>query len=210
MYCVYAIGRKEDLVEPYDNCYIGVTNDTFRRWKAHSCSRFTVGRYIRDNDLVFENNMIILHQGDEEVCFEMEEFFRPVQYMGLNEASGGHGGRTTYSEERNLKISQALKGKIKSKEHIKKMMANREKLFADKNPNAKKWKLVDPFGDNYIIEGTLTNFCNQKQILESCLRRYLGKKVEEPNASGYGGFRAKNEKSRVLRENTTGWSLERI
>ena len=41
----------------------------------------------------------------------------------------------------------------------------------------------------------------------SCLKYYIGKKVPPINNNCYGGYRAKNEKFRILRENTVFWKL---
>ena len=206
-YCVYAIGKIENLIPPYDACYIGVTNNLSRRWSVHQKSKYTISRYIRDNLLTFKLNMIILFEGSEDECFDMEAAYRPIPYMGLNEASGGHGGHTKYTEDRNKKISQKHKGRIKTTEHIQKIMSSRKKYNGADNPNSKTWQLQDPEGRIHTITGNLSSFCEKESLLESCLRRYKGHVIPKPNYSGFGGYRVKNEKSKFLRENTTGWSL---
>jgi hypothetical protein len=206
-YYVYAIGKKENLISPYDFCYIGVTNNLAKRWLLHLKSKYTVGQYIRNNNLTFETNMIILFEGLEEICYDIESSYRPLPFMGLNEASGGHGGYTKYTEERNKKISKKHKNRIKTPEHIQKIMSSRKKYNGAENPNSKTWCLQDPKGLKYIIKGNLAEFCQKQGLLESCLRRYKNDVVPNPNYSGFGGYRVKNEKSKILRENTTGWSL---
>jgi hypothetical protein len=207
-YYVYAIGFKNDLIYPYKNCYVGVTKDLKERWKSHTKSKYTVGNFIRTYDLSIEDNMIVLYEGSSEECFDIEEKYRPLPFMGLNEASGGCGGYTSYSQERNVKISKANKGRIKTSEEIEKMSKSKKGQHSGaKNPMSKKWMIKDPYENVYIIEGTLATFCNDNNILESCLRQYKNKIVPKPNYNGYGGYRIKNSTSKNLRENTIGWSL---
>lgn len=207
-YYVYAIGLKNDLIYPYKNCYIGVTNNLKSRWNNHTKSKYTVGNFIRTYQLSIENNMIVLYEGSSEDCFDIEEKYRPLPFMGLNEAIGGCGGYTSYSQQRNEKISKANKGRKKTFEEIEKISKSKKGQHAGaKNPMSKKWLIKNPYGNEYIIEGTLAKFCNDNNILETCLRQYKNKVVPKPNYNGYGGYRIKNNTSKVLRENTTGWSL---
>jgi|TARA_R110000823_G_scaffold29167_2_gene84785 hypothetical protein len=207
MYYVYAIGLKKHLKEPYSNCYIGVTNDLERRWKAHTKSKYTVGNFIHENALTFEDNFVIVYNGDDKECYEMEEKYRPYPLMGLNEAVGGSGGYTSYSKERSEKISKAMTGKSKTKEHMKKIIENRKSYNDSENPNAKIWYLINPQGKEYKVSGQFIKFCEENNLLHSCLMRYRGNEVPAINQNGYGGYRAKSEKSKFLRENTTGWIL---
>jgi len=207
MYYVYAIGLKKHLKEPYSNCYVGVSNNLKRRWQAHTKSKYTIGNFIRKNALTFEDNFVIVYKGGEEECYEMEEKYRPYPLMGLNEAAGGHGGYTNYSKERNDKISKSMTGKSKTEEHVKKIIENRKSYNDEENPNAKKWNIIDPQGKEYEVCGKFIKFCEENNLLYSCLMRYRGSEVPPINKNGYGGYRAKNEKSKFLRENTTGWTL---
>lgn len=206
-YYVYAIGKVENLTPPYHDCYVGVTNNPSRRWSLHKKSKYKVGQYIRQNSLTFELNMIIIFEGTEDECFDMETAYRPISSIGLNEASGGHGGHTSYTKERNEKISKKHKGKVKTQEHINKIISSRKTYKGSNNPNSKTWCLTDPKGNKHIITGKLTEFCEENFVLESCLRRYKDDIVPPPNYSGFGGYRVKNQNSKELRENTTGWSL---
>tara|TARA_R110000851_G_scaffold101854_1_gene218162 strand:+ start:481 stop:1113 length:633 start_codon:yes stop_codon:yes gene_type:complete len=208
MYYVYAIGLKKYLKEPYSNCYIGVTKNLERRWRGHTRSKYTVGVYIRENVLTFDDNMIILYKSDDDdECYKMEEKYRPFTLIGLNEAAGGHGGLTSYSEERNKKISKSLTGKTKTKEHVRKIIENRKSFGGSANPMAKKWHLIDPQGKEYKVNGNFQKFCEENSILHTCLIWYRGSKVAPINQNGNGGYRAKNERSKSLRENTIGWIL---
>lgn len=208
MYCVYAIGQQEDLSSNnYSSCYVGVTNNPVRRWKAHQKSKYTVGKYIRSELLTFENNFKIIYEGSEDSCYEMEESLRPIPRMGLNEAVGGLGGYTIYDEQRNQKISKALKGRSKTSEHVRKVVDSRGSYGGEKNPNSKQWVLVSPSGTEHRITGTLQKFCEDNNLLRSCLMRYRGKKVPQINTNSYGGYRPKNARSLLLRENSVGWTL---
>lgn len=209
-YFVYAIGKKENLIEPFDMCYIGVTNKLENRWKAHTKSKYTVGQYIKTNKLSFHENMIVLFIGTAEECFEKEHKFRPISGMGLNEAAGGLGGYTKYTDDRNQLISSRLKGrKIEWKDKVSNTRKIEGIAKGKKNPNAKKWLLTSPDGRDIIAHGNLFEVCNDNQLLQSCLMRYLNSEVPPIATNGFGGYRAKNEISEKLRKNTTGWKLSK-
>jgi predicted GIY-YIG superfamily endonuclease len=203
-YVVYVIGLQENLTPPYHNCYVGVTNDMDRRWKYHYNSKYSVGTYIRSHNLS-RDNMISIFSGTEEECFDKEYELRPYQYIGLNEAAGGHGGSTTYTKERNEKISAALTGRKIT--WADKIVASRGSYKGSKNPSAKGWELLDPEGRKHEIYGNLQEFCDQNDLLLSSLTYYKGKRVPPIQSGGYGGYRAKNEESKRKRENTAGWLL---
>jgi hypothetical protein len=213
MYYLYAIGTKKMLVPPYDCCYVGVTNNLDKRWSRHKYSKYTVGQFIREKNLTLDENMIVLYEGDEEECFDLEAAYRPLPYIGLNEASGGRGGHTIYTDKRARKISEAHKGVKKSEEHVENM---RKALVESgvrkgaRNSRAKKWSLTSPDGMIYTIHGNLTETCQRLNLLESALRYNKGRAVPEPNMNGYGGFRAKSKESLEMRMNTTGWTLAEV
>jgi hypothetical protein len=204
-YFVYAIGKKENLIYPYDNCYIGVTKRLEKRWKEHTKSNFSIGKYIRENKLNFIDDMIILCYGTDDFCFQEEKKFRPYPFMGLNEAAGGNGGYTCYDESSKEKRSKSLKGRKITWMH--KVVKSRGSYEGKKNPAAKKWLIYNPNNDIFNIEGNLQMFCKEHDLLASCLRYYIGKQVPEISKNTYGGFRSKNEKSSILRQNTTSWKL---
>lgn len=178
MSCVYAIGSTENLKSKnYDMCYIGVTANVFRRWVTHKSSMFTVGVAIRANAWNIDENMVIIFEGESEICFDMESKFRPYPKMGLNEAVGGCGGYTSYDEQRNKKISSKLKGRVTSDEHRRKISEGKKlqkNSQGARNCKAKIWKLIDPIGDEHIIHGELIAWCDQKGITWSTLKRNLG------------------------------------
>lgn len=208
-YFVYVIGKKEDMVEPYTKCYIGVTKDLIRRWNSHKKSNYTVGEYIRTHNLTQDNMSVIFH-GTEEECFNMENKLRPYPLMGLNEAVGGGGGFTSYTLERNEKISKAMKNRNMTWGDKVSISRKEKKIAAgSNNVRAKRWKLTDPIGNVYIVDGNLNKFCEDNKILAACLRTNLGT-IIPPIKVGYGGFRALSDEHRHLRENTSGWSLEKI
>lgn len=208
MYYVYAIGLIETLKFPWNNCYIGVTNNVERRWKRHAKSKYTVGNFIKSNNLSAEKNMIIIASGTEDYCFELESLLRPSPNTGLNEASGGKGGFTSYSEVRNKKISKALKGRKCEWGHKISFTKKTSGIACGKNnPKAKIWKISDPFGKEIIIEGSFLNFCKENNIMGNVMIKHIGKKVPAPTMNSYGGFRSINDVQKQRRENTIGWSI---
>lgn len=209
---VYVIGLKKDLVEPYQNCYIGVTNNLSLRWKGHEGSIYTIGHFIRDNNLSFEENMIVIFESDAKTCFRLENELRPLSNMGLNEAAGGKGGYTRYSSERNKKISDKLSNKSKSHEHKSKISTIRKAkglASGENNPRAKKWILTSPEKIVYNISGNLQAFCKEKEILWSVLMKYINTPVPPYTENGYGGFRPKDEKHKQHRINSNYWILNK-
>lgn len=210
---------KEDLKEPYHNCYVGVTKNCNGRWNRHKKSKYNVGKFIRFFDLSFYENMVVIFEGSKYECFELEKKLRPRPFIGLNEASGGHGGDTgnykappksAYTAERARKISESLCGRKKTEEHsenISKSLMSNGTRKGNKNPRAKKWTLISPNGVIHSIHGNLSETCKSLNLLESTLRYNKNTVVPEPVSNSYGGFRAKNEKSKELRMNTIGWVL---
>jgi hypothetical protein len=208
-YFVYAIGKSDDLFSPYNNCYIGVTNKLQSRWNNHKKSKYTVGKRIRENSWSFENNMMVIFSGSDIECFNMESNMRPLPGMGLNEAAGGCGGYTSYTLERNIKISEKLKGRS-TKEWASKSSETKRKnksAAGSRNNKAKSWIIEDPDGKIFEVSGTLKQFCIENNLLVTCLRYYLGQVVPSPSIGVPGGFRNKNQSSTALRYNTTGWRL---
>jgi len=204
-YCVYLIGK----------CiytgYVGVTCNKARRWKMHIHSKYPVGEYIRKHNLQFSDcTMKTLYEESSYGCFEMEKKFRPMPNIGLNVAPGGLGGERVCSAERNLKISNALKGRKHTWGH---KVSNTKKTLGiaagDKNSNAKRWKFTSPTGEFYYIVGNKEQFCDQHGLLATSLVYHLNKIVPPiSNGVGRGGFRIKNETSLLKRLNSVGWMLE--
>ena len=211
MYYLYAIGTEDMLQPPYDRCYVGVTNNIDLRWKTHSRSLYTVGKFIRNYSLIQHQHMIVLFEGNEEECFDFESAYRPLPMMGLNEAVGGLGGYTSYTEDRSRKISEKHKGKPKPKDQVEKMrntLIEKGTRKGEKNSQAKKWDLTSPTGMIYTINGNLSETCKRLNLLESALRYNKNTWVPNPNLNGYGGYRAKSKESFEMRMNTIGWCLK--
>jgi len=203
---VYAIGSIHNLNnKKYDECYIGVTKDLLRRWKYHTTSGYSVSRAIKKYKWIFEENMRCIYSGETELCFDIESSLRPFPFMGLNEASGGKGGKTNYSPERGRKISDALRGRVRSEEHRKNISSSKKGTFSGmKNPKAKIWKLVDPDGKETIILGNLQDHCDKLGLCWSVLKKKLGTVVGEISPK----FRDNGDITiRVKREKTIGWKL---
>lgn len=201
MYYVYAIGDSNKL----DECYIGVTNSPFRRWKAHLKSGYTVSKAINENKWTYEKHMRIIFKGTEDECYDIENKYRPFPNIGLNEAIGGHGGYTSYSEERNKTISDKLKGR--SITWASKISETKRKLQhgqRSNNSRALKWKLVDPSGNEHFLHGNLDEFCNQKQLSPKVLRKNLGVTIGPLSPKFRDNGDVKNRQRRI---NTIGWTL---
>lgn len=159
--------------------------------------------FKRINLFVYDNPKDAFH-AEERLLSEWKE--HPNCY---NIADGGRGGYTNYSAERNNKISNALRGKQKSQTWCDNIRKSKIGVYSGKkNPNAKVWKIIDPDGTSYTIEGKLQDFCKINRLIFSCLYNNIGKQVPPIKDGEYGGFREKYSGHRQLRENTTGWILK--
>lgn len=191
---VYVIGETlED--PPYLHSYVGVSKELPARWGRHIKDDFYVGRSIRKHGWTIDN-MRIIFSGSADECYALEKSLRPKSGIGLNESAGGRGGHNVSTIDRNTKISLSTKGKPKPS------------VKGSKNAKAKKWNLRAPDGTRHSLHGSFSTFCDEHDLLYPALIRHRGTVVPEPNFSGYGGFRSKNENSLRRRLNTTGWILE--
>lgn len=199
---VYAIGNSFDNL---DDCYIGVALDTKKRWMGHTRKQARLSSMIKTNNWSYELNMKVIFEGSVEECFSKEVELRPFPHIGLNIASGGCGGYTSYSTERNSKISKAhlnrdmTWGNKVSETRIKNGIAK-----GDKNPRALKWKLIDPNGNEIFLHGDFHSYCEENNLTWSVLKSNEGKPVGEISSK----FRDKGDvKIREKRVNTIGWTL---
>ena len=205
---VYAIGDQHDLENfNLDKCYVGVTINPKTRWKGHLKSGYSVSNAISEFGWTFERNMKILYEGSSEDCYDIEELLRPLPHMGLNIAIGGNGGYTSYTQERNEKISKALSGRPMSDELRAKVKATKLKnrdSVGNKNAMAVKWILTNPHGEEFKLHGNLYEFCKANKLSAPTLRRELGK-VIGPISTKFRDHGVSD--SREIRINTTGWML---
>jgi len=195
---VYAIGLKKDFVEPFENCYIGISNKPRRRYSEHKRSKFTVGQYIRKHDLTIDENMIIVSEGTAEECIAEEHRRRPKPYMGLNESMGG---KSAYTPDRNLRLGNSKRGIPKTQEQMSETAIKNGSHLGKKNGRAKEWRIFDPSGNEYVIAGEFISFCKQNKISHAALRRHLDVPVPELNPIS----KQIKGKFRKIRNNTVGW-----
>lgn len=91
---------------------------------------------------------------------------------------GGY-GPVKHKEESKKKISEAVSGKknpMYGRHHSdsskQKMSQSLKGLqVGEKNPNASTWKLTDPQGIEYIIQGTLKSFCQEQNLPYATVRK---------------------------------------
>lgn len=84
---------------------------------------------------------------------------------------GNYGGVKKHTEETKRKISEKVSGEnnprfgIKMSDEIKeKIRKNRTPVCGEDNPRSKKWKLLSPEGQTYVIVGGLKFFCELHNI----------------------------------------------
>ena len=208
-YFLYIIGKTEDLSD-YEKCYVGVTNNPKQRWYHHTRSKFRIGNTIRKYKLTYENNMKVIFLGTERECFDKESELRPNANMGLNEAAGGLGGFTKYTQERNEKISAKMKTrKMTWGDKVSKTKKENGNAKGDKNVKAKRWLLISPKGKETPLHGNVASTCEELNLSASVLRIHKNKIVPPPNiTSKRGGYRFFNDEMHQRRVNTTGWCLK--
>ena len=56
------------------------------------------------------------------------------------------------------------------KGHISKITNLTNLQIGEKNPNARSWKLTSPTGEEYLIKGTLKQFCLENNLSYSTVR----------------------------------------
>lgn len=92
------------------------------------------------------------------------------------------------SEESKKKLSKSLTGRTVSKEAKKNMALNHANVKGKNNPRSKKWKVQDPDGNVYIIEGEMTNFCLENNLPASTMRS-MGRKNYSPSSGKCAGWK---------------------
>lgn len=210
-YFVYIIGENTEEESPYPTSYVGVTNDPKNRWYGHSRSDHKIGKTLREYKFTYENNMKIIFMGDSSQCYEMENILRPTTNIGLNVAVGGHGGYTSYSKERNLKISKSLMGRTNTWGHKSGLTRKLSGLSVGANNGmAKKWLLTTPEGTTIEVHGNIQDTCKQLNILWRCLMKNKSNVVPDIITGKMGGFRAKSPEHLIMRKNTVGWKIEQL
>jgi len=210
-YFVYVIGKTEELSD-INKCYVGVTNNLKQRWYFHTRSKYRVGCFIRKHNLCYEENMKVIFMGEEHECFAKESELRPEPNTGLNEAAGGQGGFTSYTEQRNKKISDKMKTrKITWRDKISATIRESGDRKGSKNNRAKKWVLKSPEGKEFFLHGNVSATCESLNLSAGVLRIHMNNIVPAPNiGSNYGGYRILSADSHNRRLNTTGWCLMEV
>lgn len=101
--CVYVISHPENmdtivrvmgLHRNNPDMYFGVTTGIIgQRWRDHRALRKrdnqATSRFIRDNQLDFEDCFRIIFEGTEDQCYRLEYHLRSNPDMGLNRKVGG-------------------------------------------------------------------------------------------------------------------------
>ena len=212
MACIYS------LTFPNGKKYIGFAKkDANKRWNSHHYTAIKGGGKTKLHNAIREygfENVIkeVLYESDDEhyTLTVMENHY--IQLFdsiknGYNSIEGGGCFPVYYGEDNPGFIR---KGKSMSEwfneEQIKKhktAMSNRHK--GSGNRHARKVKLIDPIGNEYIIHGELVSFCDKNNISFNALFRQL-------NEKGGGTVGPINKKATRIhykekRENTTGWSI---
>ena len=103
----------------------------------------------------------------------------------------GFGGRK-HSEEAKRKISEKVAGKnnprygIRLSQEIKtKISENITPKFGKDNPNSKTWKIVSPENKEYIITGTLKEFCESQNISYATMSAAIKYNRKGPRKNGW-------------------------
>ena len=97
-----------------------------------------------------------------------------------------------YGDHRNF---VKLHGKIKAKK-LKELYSKTRK--GKLNSNSKKWKLVNPMGKEFIVEGELKKFCKENNLAINALRNRIGKPYMP---------KIVHKRHESITNNTKGWIL---
>lgn len=110
---------------------------------------------------------------------------------GYNMTWGGDGGFDHINN--NKGINHPRYGKTHTKQSRYKISKNHVDVSGKNNPRSKKWKLISPNNEEYIVEGVLKVFCIDHDISIGILKRNINKKITIYNST--------------QGNNTIGWSL---
>lgn len=151
------------LTFPNDKIYIGVSKDPVARLRAHSKSRYIVGKAIRRHGIP---NLKILLIGEEGYCYDMEqklvEAFDSLHPNGYNLVGGGRWGGPA-SELTRQRLSTAHLGHKHSSETVEKIRSAglRENLSVETRRLRSEGNLRRK-GEKY----TLKTHCSKGHIMD--------------------------------------------
>jgi hypothetical protein len=113
-----------------------------------------------------------------KICTEEERRNLSENMRGKNNPFYGKSHTEEYKKNRSG-VGNPMYGK-KRPEHSERM---RQRLKGKNNPLAKTYILIDPEGVEYIVNGELMVFCNEKGIEYGCMKSALRRKQTTPRPS---------------------------
>jgi hypothetical protein len=206
---------------PNGKMYIGFTKRTNvnDRWSQHRRDSLklkdskqpklyaAIRKYGFDN---IEKNVIYSSEDFEHTLHVMEDYY--IQYYntienGYNVCRGGGKFPILLGEEN---PSANRKGRPMSEWFSADKIDNHKKSMTKRhsgsgNVHARKVKIIDPLGNEYIVHGKMQSFCDYHQISFKALYRCLNEK--NGGTIDPIGKKANNLVYRDMRERTTGWSI---
>lgn len=82
----------------------------------------------------------------------------------------GMGKGKAKTAEHKMKCSRSLKGRKFDQQWKNNLSNNHANVAGSNNPRARKWKVTSPQGIITIVDGTMTQFCNQNSLPASVMR----------------------------------------
>jgi hypothetical protein len=108
----------------------------------------------------------------------VDDYGNKIWANRIPETGGGPGFKTpvtrlgkTNSAEHKQRCSTKLKNRVMTTEHKNNLKKNHADFSGHKHPLAKKYIIVSPSGDEFIIHGTLETFCKVNNLSVSVMRR---------------------------------------
>jgi len=176
-----------------DEGYIGISKEPKRRWAVHRCYGNThLKRALKKYKGKIKYSILSSSESVEQILWE-ENLLRPFPNMGWNILEGGkhiprnikvgkdhpNYGRK-FSDEVRKKISDSLKGRIRSEEHCKKISQNKS---GNKHHAAKPVNIYTKDGTLVAENVTIGEFSRLNGISGSNLHRTM--KNEGYTAGGF-------------------------
>lgn len=216
IYCVYFTVYRGNKLPMF---YIGSSNIIKINNGYHGSVKSKTYKQMWENEIennphLFKTKIISIHNTRQEALDKEHKLqkqlnvVKSTMYVNMALATkNGFFGRNTSKENHPLWGRKGMnnpkfgkKCKSMSKNGRENISKNHADCSGSKNSRAIKWKLTSPDNNEYVITGTLKQFCKEHKLGNQLLRQNLGKTINQRPRSC----------THWLSKNTVGWKLEKL